>query len=231
MKTIGRGSLASLLTGMLNVAWYGVALGLALALVVLIVVPFVDLPGMKVMIPVSFTLDAQTHRVTAPTLGIDGTVPEVGVGGSPGFGFDFGDPVSKQARVHVRGSLQFPTRSRPFLAASAAILIAMLGLLLFGLGQLRAVFRTLGDGHPFVAANAARFRWVGIAIIASELARAAIVFFENSYALTHFTAEGLRFDAWPDLNFFAIVHGLVVLVIAEVFRLGTRLDEDQSLTV
>ena len=58
-----------------------------------------------------------------------------------------------------------------------------------------------------------------------------IVFFENYYAMTHFSAEGLRFDARPDLNGFAIINGLIILVIAEVFRAGTRLDEEQSLTV
>ncbi len=58
-----------------------------------------------------------------------------------------------------------------------------------------------------------------------------IVFFENYYAMTHFSANGLRFDARPDVNVFAIIYGLIILVIAEVFRAGTRLDEEQSLTV
>ena len=62
-------------------------------------------------------------------------------------------------------------------------------------------------------------------------AGAWIVFFENYYAMTHFSAEGLRFDARPDLNVFAIIHALIILVIAEVFRAGIRLDEEQSLTV
>ena len=49
--------------------------------------------------------------------------------------------------------------------------------------------------------------------------------------MTHFSANGLRFDARPDLNILTIVHGLIILAIAEVFRTGTRLDEDQSLTI
>jgi len=57
------------------------------------------------------------------------------------------------------------------------------------------------------------------------------VYLENSYAATHFTAEGLRFTARPDLSLAAVIEGLIILVIAEVFRAGTRLDEDQSLTV
>ena len=44
-------------------------------------------------------------------------------------------------------------------------------------------------------------------------------------------ATALRFDADFGLNFVAIIHGVIILVIAEVFRAGTRLAEDQSLTI
>jgi hypothetical protein len=64
-----------------------------------------------------------------------------------------------------------------------------------------------------------------------EVARAAIVFFEHSYAQAHFVADGLRFEARPDVNGLAFVCALIILVIAEVFRAGTRLDEEQSLTI
>ena len=53
----------------------------------------------------------------------------------------------------------------------------------------------------------------------------------NAYARSHFVADGLRFDAWPRLDMYAVICGLIILVIAEVFRAGTRLDEDQSLTI
>ena len=91
--------------------------------------------------------------------------------------------------------------------------------------------RSKRAGRPFVAANATRIRRIGFVIIASELAWSAIVFFESYYAMTHFSADGLRFDASPDINVLAILSGLIILVIAEVFRAGTRLDEEQSLTV
>ena len=64
-----------------------------------------------------------------------------------------------------------------------------------------------------------------------EVVRAAVVYFENRYAMTHFTAPGLEFLARPDLNGFALVHGLIILALAEVFRAGARLDDEQSLTV
>jgi hypothetical protein len=107
----------------------------------------------------------------------------------------------------------------------------MFALSLWVIGTLRAVFRTLRDGRPFVRANATRIRSIAWLVIIGELARSAFVFFENYYVMMHFSADGLRFDARPDLNFFAIINGLIILVIAEVFRAGTRLDEEQSLTV
>ena len=42
------------------------------------------------------------------------------------------------------------------------------------------------------------------------------MFFENYYAMTHFSADGLRFEARPDIDFMAIIDGLIILVIAEV---------------
>ena len=111
------------------------------------------------------------------------------------------------------------------------LLAIMFALALWVLGNLRAVFRTLRDGRPFVRANATRIRTIAWLFIIGELARAAMVFFQNYYAMTHFSADGLRFDAPLDLNFTAIIDGLIILVIAEVFRAGTRLDEEQSLTV
>jgi hypothetical protein len=109
--------------------------------------------------------------------------------------------------------------------------IGLFALGLWILAQLRALFRRLRDGKPFAPENALRVRRIAWAVIAMEIARAATIYFENAYAASHFVADGLQFDAQPHLNGFAIVNGLIILVLSEVFRAGTRLDEDQSLTV
>ena len=102
---------------------------------------------------------------------------------------------------------------------------------LWPLTQVRRVFRTLREGKPFAEANAPRLRQVGIAVIVLELARAGAVLFESYYASTHFAADGIRFVATPDFHAAAIFYGLLILVVAEVFRQGTQLYEEQSLTV
>jgi hypothetical protein len=127
--------------------------------------------------------------------------------------------------------LKFPARRGPLFVANLLILVGWLALALWVINQLRGFFRTLRDRKPFVPTNALRLRRIAWALIFFELARAAIMFFENYYAMTHFSVAGLAFDARPELNVFAIVDGLIILVIAEVFREGTRLADEQSLTI
>ena len=66
---------------------------------------------------------------------------------------------------------------------------------------------------------------------AVALTRAAIFWAETRYSATHVPIAGVTFDTWPHVSLTTVVLGFIILVIAEVFRAGTRLDEDQSLTI
>jgi len=101
----------------------------------------------------------------------------------------------------------------------------------WGLEQLHRVFRTLRKKQPFIQANARRLRSVAAAVFVGELVRASLVAFNQYYAKAHFTAQGLLFDWSFNIDFFAVVLGLIILAIAEVFAAGSRLDEDQALTI
>ena len=81
------------------------------------------------------------------------------------------------------------------------------------------------------AGNAMRIRRLALAVFLGEVSRAAVVYAANAYVAAQFAADHLRFTARPRINGFAIVSALILLVLAEVFRTGTQLDEDQSLTV
>jgi hypothetical protein len=202
-------SIPSVLVVLLNVAWWCVALAMVLAIGIAGLSAFHDIEGGEIDIPVSFSVDARALPVSAPSLGIEGAQIE-----------------------HVRGSLKFsPPPGASLVAPMLLGLALMFAAILFVVGQLRAVVRTLRDGRPFVPANATRLRWIAFAVIAGEIARTAIVYSANSHVMTYFSANGLQFDARPDLSIVTIVHGLIILAIAEVFRTGTRLDEDQSLTI
>ena len=116
-------------------------------------------------------------------------------------------------------------------AKGILLLAAMFALMLWVLAQLRAVFRTLRAGRPFVADNARRIRRIAYAVIVGEIARSAATYAGMRYAITSFVVEGVGFEVQPDVNITALVCGLIILVIAEVFREGTRLAEEQSLTI
>ena len=204
-----KASVSALVVLLLNAAWYLVAVGFVLTTCLVAVSPWLEPgPNTSIDIPVSFGVDTRAVHVSAPTLG-----------------------VGSAEIQHVRGSMSFQPPSRASVTGPMAIVAVMLALVLWGLGQLIAVFRTLRDRQPFAPDNAIRIRRIGYAVIVGELLRAGMVFFANSYAMTHFSATGLRFDARPDVNLFALVHALIILAIAEVFRAGTRLHEDQSLTI
>jgi DUF2975 family protein len=215
MRIIGKRSVSSFLTVLLNVCWYVVALALALTVCLTAFSPFMKMPHSDVEtshsaieIPTSFTVDAQIIPISATPLGI------------------------RQAHIRqARGSLIFPPPTTLAVVVPLTFLVFMLSFALWVLGELRALFRTLRDGQPFVPVNATRIRRIAYAVILAELVRYAVVFYSNYYVMTHFSAQGLQFDVRPGFNGFAIVCGLIILVIGEVFRAGTTLNEEQSLTI
>lgn len=211
MKAIGGRSLSSFLTLLVNIGFYGTVLGVVLmAFIAVVPLMFTDMRNVEMSIPVSFEVGGGRVPVAAPALGIE---------------------RAELRDAHGSGTLEFRPPSGAFLSTTAVLVILALVCALWVLAQLRAVFRTLRDGRPFVPANARRIRWIGYAVIAGEIVRSAVAFWTSSYVTRHFAAEGLRFDVWPDVNVLAILCGLIILVIAEVFRAGTRLDEEASLTI
>ncbi len=210
MTGMAKNPIASFLAGLVNVLWYGAMVILALAIVLLVVSPWIGTHDLKVdlEIPVALRVNATTHPVVARSQDVT------------------------QARIEdLRGAVRFVPLNRGVVAGSAAVLIVAISLIVWVLHQLRSVFRTLRDGRPFVAANASRLRNIGWAVIVGETLRTALALVENAYAAGHFAVSGLTFEVRPDYNALTVISGLIILAIAEVFRAGTRLDEEQSLTV
>jgi hypothetical protein len=210
MKVMAKSPVASFLAGLVTLFWYLAMVGLALSVLMLLVSPFIGTRDLKVdvKIPVALSLNATTHPVIAGTPDVtDGKLED------------------------LRGSIRFVPLKRGFVAASAVVLAVVISLVMWVLHQLRAVFRTLKDGQPFVPENAVRLRKIGWAVIIGETLRAALALLQNAYAANHFSVSSLTFVVRPDYNALTVIGGFIILVIAEVFRAGTRLDEEQSLTV
>jgi hypothetical protein len=159
----------------------------------------------QMVLPVAFELDAGTAQVTSV------------------------DRRNTGAIEQASGLLRLAAPDRPWIAMAAAAVV--LALVLWILAELAALCRSVRDGEPFAPRNAGRIRRLALALVLGEVSRAAIVYTAHVYVAAHFAADHLRFTAWPRIDAPAIVSAMILLVLAEVFRTGTRLDEDQSLTV
>ncbi len=95
------------------------------------------------------------------------------------------------------------------------------GVMLFVVTRLLEILKTLRFGSPFVKENADRFRTVGYALLIGEGAKIAFGF------LSLITDADLEIDTQV-ITWLAIV---AVFVLAEVFREGARMKEEQDLTV
>ncbi len=203
---MGKQPIASLMKFVLEATWWTVAIGLGLLVVLLACSFLIDFhaDNLTLSLPVAVQVDAPIHTVA-------------------------GGAEAHFEKLH--GNLRFPAQQGPFLSGSLAVVVLMLAYVLWIVTQLRHVFRSLSRRQPFDAGNARRIRWVGLALIFGEFARAAIVYFWSYYTSLHFTVSGLRFAASADLSLITMIKGLGIIVIAEAFREGARLQEDQSLTI
>ena len=95
------------------------------------------------------------------------------------------------------------------------------GVMLFVVNRLLEILKTLRFGSPFVKENADRFRGVGYALLIGEGAKIAFGFLS------------LINDADADIDSSIItwLAIIAVFVLAEVFREGARMKEEQDLTV
>ena len=209
MKAMGKRSLSSLLGVWLTVLWWLVWVAMA---GVVLTTGYVLISGNAVDelmdVPVVFGLDPESYEITSEHLDVAG------------------------ARItDAQGTLRFTSANTLATLSYLGIALAYFTVLVVVLYQLRKIFRSLSEGKPFSVENASRIRLIGLFVIFGELAHSVIVFLSQLYVESVFNTTGLKIDAEMNLEFSPIFGGLVLLVIAEVFRLGAQLQEDRDLTV
>lgn len=209
MKILGKSSVASVLKWWLEILWY-----MTWAAAVIIVVIFGhaiisgDPVGERLEVPILFDLQPGSYDLTSDRLDVSG------------------------ARItDATGTLRFESPNALLMALYLGIATALLAVLLIVFQQLRKIFRSLTDSDVFTTANAFRIRFIGLFVIFGEMAATLLEFLARHYIRARFETTGfvLRADFAADLS--TIFGGPVVLVIAEVFRTGAKIKEDQDLTI
>ena len=209
MKVLGRWSLASFLKIVIEVPYYGLLVIVPLLCAVALWIAATSAqPGrhlaVTLNVPVRFQLDSASHPFSA-------TQPSIRA-----------VSISKaQGELTVEGVTNSDV-------SWAALGLAIIGLttVLFVLSLLRAVLRTLKDQNPFVSRNSARIRTIGLALILSQLAYAVFAAWLSARVTRGISVAGVAFENTLPINAWVLFSGLILIVLAEVFRLGAEMKGD-----
>lgn len=121
--------------------------------------------------------------------------------------------------VNLNGKIEAAVDASDYL--SWAHTFVTFAVMLFVANRLLEILKTLRFGSPFVSENADRFRALGYALLMGEGAKFAFGF------LSLFYEADLNINS----SFMAWLAIVAVFVLAEVFREGARMKEEQDLTV
>lgn len=103
--------------------------------------------------------------------------------------------------------------------------------MLYILRQVKALLSGTDHASPFTLANANRVSRIGVSVIIMGLVSESIKFAVGAYTASVVTVPGLELRPGMQIPWATLFLGLMVMVVAEVFRYGVRLQEDSDLTV
>ncbi|MEM1147911.1 MAG: DUF2975 domain-containing protein [Pseudomonadota bacterium] len=140
--------------------------------------------------------------------------------------------------IGLIGSLNGGALSLPFLEARAdgvpagRLAAALIALVVFAPGiayvcaQLQRILSTLAEGDPFVPENAPRLTHIAIAIGLIEVIRIVAVLI-----LAATIDLGSEYEASININLAVWGAVIVLLILSQVFKEGTRLREEEKMTI
>lgn len=218
MKLLGKRSVASVLRGFLTFFYW---LGFVLILFALIGVTaeLIKAPGdMRVN---SFDDYSVLYRLDGLNDRFDGLV-------------ETDSDITDKVELMPMGILHFETGNRGYIALTGLSIFIYLALFMIVVIQLRGFFTTVTEYKPFVRRNARRIRIIGLAFIIGGAVKVLYSLGFYFYLRETFRIEGasLYLEAFKNgVNLDSVLLGVVVLVIAEIFNVGAKLQEEQALTV
>ncbi len=135
------------------------------------------------------------------------------------------------SQVRATASVPMSAASPGFLAGAWLALAVSAALVLLFLHHLRRLFQRVRQGAPFDPANAPRLRWLGILLLAAALWRGVTETWLSLAISRMLEGPGDALGTGVYLNLPVMLVALVLIALAEIFRRGAALEEDQSLVV
>lgn len=105
------------------------------------------------------------------------------------------------------------------------------GLILWVIYVLWKIVQSVQQKNPFIVLNGRRLRIIAFSMIGIELSQGLANLIKMLYLAPRLQFETIIIQSKIHVSFHVIVAGLVILVIAEAFRIGVEMKEEQELTV
>jgi hypothetical protein len=133
----------------------------------------------------------------------------------------------------ARGELQLPIETIPWgIVALLWLALAVgLGLMLLTLYHLRRIFQRVREGAPFDAQNALRMRTLGLLVLAFAVYDGVVDLVAASVVRRGLAAGEIAVPAGIHVDVLSVFMALVLVALAEVFRRGAELEDEQALVV
>ena len=126
----------------------------------------------------------------------------------------------------------FPVNMLPGLLLTALGIVFIICLIeILIVFQLRKIFETLIGKNPFILINAGRIRVIGGLVIAGSLIYSIFEFIIFNTMIKYFTFSGLDMNIHFSIDWKVVFLGLVFFILAEVFRIGSELQDEKNLTI
>ncbi len=202
MKALGKGSVASIAKVGLTLAWW--ALWVVLGAVALGAIGY----GALLSLISAGMIDASI---------LTGGNGQISVGAGNGdYDLSYDNP----------GGATWPVVVPALLIGAVAI-----GGALVIVGRLRALFESFTSGEPFRRENAGHLRVIWITMLVIEVARFILLGVVGAIFATMGAPEGAKANFHVNVDLSTWMSILILIVLAEVFREGARLKEEQELTI
>jgi len=203
MNLLGRRSLSSFFKVLLDVAFYAACLAGALLVVVAVLTSRTDNSHVSISLPVSFEINPSAYRIQgAGGAAVDARIEDAG------------------GRVRVTGP---PVA---FVTLPLVGVIAVLAVVVVVLHRLRRIFRRLVEGRPFLDENARSLRFIGLAVVAGELAWATFQYLGQRAVTGGLSSAEISFHAAFSPRPSVVLAGLALLIVAEIFGEGVKMRAD-----
>ena len=105
------------------------------------------------------------------------------------------------------------------------------GLILWLIYVLWKIVQSVQQKNPFIVLNGRRLRIIAFSMIGIELSQGLANLIKMLYLEPRLQFETIIIQSKIHVSFHVIVAGLVILVIAEAFRIGEEMKEEQELTI